>query len=203
MTHDPRNNALTLLFVLLALPTASAVGEDKETTHMSKTSQSPSPRRAIDPALFVAAGPDIRSFEVEELIGASAEDVFAAFTDGAAFKRAYGPDREELAANIDLAIGGRYEWLFDGEIGSNGCQVLSYVPNRMVSFSWNAPTAQPESRALRTWVVVELTPEGPDSTHVRITHLGFGAEAHWDETFAYFQRGWPAVLATLKKNLEG
>ena len=30
--------------------------------------------------------------------------------------------------------GGRYEWLWDGKMGSNDCQVLSFIPNRMISF---------------------------------------------------------------------
>ncbi len=162
----------------------------------------PPQRRQIDPALFVAAGPQLRSFEVEEVIAASCEDLFEAFTDGKAFARAFDPQREALAANIDLAIGGDYEWLLDGEIGSNGCQLLSYIPGRMLSFSWNAPPTQPQSRARRTWVVVELTPQEEGNTRVLITHLGFGAEAHWDETFAYFQRAWPIVLGHFKQNLD-
>ena len=154
----------------------------------------------IDAGLFVAAGMQVRRFEVVQEIAASPERVFAAFTDPAAFVQAYGPDRSELRAEIDLAIGGKYEWLFDGEMGSNGCQVLAYVPDRMLAFSWNAPPEQAASRARRTWVVVELESTG-EGTRVRLTHLGFGEGSEWDETFAYFQRAWPLVLATFEKNL--
>jgi uncharacterized protein YndB with AHSA1/START domain len=159
------------------------------------------PRRDIEAARFVGASANVRSFEVEDVVDAAPPAVFRAFTDRTAFREAYGPDRESLDANIDLAIGGPYEWLFDGTTGSNDCQVLSYIPNRMLSFSWNAPLDQAKSREFFTWVVVEFSPRDRECTHVRITHLGFGEEEHWDRTYEYFQKAWPAVLNTFKKNL--
>ncbi|MEM8835057.1 MAG: SRPBCC domain-containing protein [Planctomycetota bacterium] len=154
----------------------------------------------ISDALFVGRGVDVDHYSVERAMGAPVERVYAAFADGDAFTRSYAPDRDELDANIELAIGGAYEWLWDGETGSNGCQVLSFVPNRMISFSWNAPPGH-ESRDLRTWVVVEFE-ESEGGTRVRLTHLGFGDEAHWQETKAYFQKAWPHVLDQFAKNLE-
>ncbi len=156
--------------------------------------------QSIDPALFVASGMDLRQFTVEATINAPAQRVYAAFADGDAFPKAFAPQRDSVTANIDLAIGGRYEWIW-GDVGSNGCQVLSYIPDRMISFSWNAPPEQPESRALRTWVVVEFR-ETEGATAVSLTHLGFGREPHWDETFEYFQGAWAFVLEQFKANLE-
>lgn len=148
----------------------------------------------IDDSLFVASGSDLRTITIERLMDATPEEIWAAWTTEAGWKAAYGPDRPELGANIELAVGGRYEWLFDGKIGSNECQVLSYLPPRMLSFTWNAPVAQPLSRARRTWVVIEIEP-GPDHrTLVRATQLGFGEGPNWDETKAYFERGWAHVL---------
>jgi len=158
--------------------------------------------RPIDPELFDARGADLRSFTKEAVIQAPVETVWAAWTDGRAFTEIYGRDNDALVANIDLAIGGRYEWLFDGEIGSNGCQILSYVPNRMLSFSWNAPPQQPESRAKHTWVVVELDPVEGGATRVTLTHLGFGDAPHWDESFEYFSKAWPHVLEQFRTQLE-
>ncbi len=157
--------------------------------------------QAIDTSLFEGHGPKVRSFVREATIAAPVAAVYAAWSDGDAFPRAYAPDRPELAAKIGLAIGGPYEWLWDGKLGSNGCQVLSYVPDRMLSFSWNAPPSQKESRDKRTWVVVEFEPAGESSTHVRLTHLGFGKAAHWDETMEYFGKAWTHVLAQFEKNL--
>ncbi len=153
----------------------------------------------IDPALFDARGADVRSFTKEADIAAPAAAVYALWTDAAAWQGLMG---EPSRANLDLEIGGRYEWLFDGNIGSNGCQVLSYIPGRMVSFSWNAPPGQ-ATRERHTWVVVETIETAPGATHVRLTHLGFGQGPDWDQTFAYFDQAWGRVLPMMKANLEG
>jgi uncharacterized protein YndB with AHSA1/START domain len=80
--------------------------------------------------------------------------------------------------------------------------MLSFIPNRLVSFSWNAPPSQPESRAKRTWVVVELEPTAGGETLVRRTHLGFGSEPHWQEARTCFEGAWAHVLAQFKRNRE-
>ncbi len=154
----------------------------------------------IDPSLFDASGHDLRSFTKTRTIRASAADVFAAWTTADGWARVYS---EPSKAEIDLAIGGQYHWLFDGTTGSNGCQILSYIPDRMVSFTWNAPPSQPESRARRTWVVVEMSPvDGDESAcEVRLTHLGFGTEPHWDETYGYFDAAWGHILDRMAERL--
>jgi predicted enzyme related to lactoylglutathione lyase/uncharacterized protein YndB with AHSA1/START domain len=157
--------------------------------------------QSIDTGLF-AAETETRSFVITGTIAAPVDAVYAAWSNGVAFAQAYGPDRPELKANIDLAIGGRYEWLWDGKLGSNDCQVLSFIPGRMISFSWNAPPDQAESRAMRTWVVVDFEATADGGTDITLTHLGFGTAPHWNETYDYFEAAWPTVLATLKKNLE-
>ena len=154
----------------------------------------------IDDTLFVASGSDLRSVSSERLMNATPEEVWAAWTTEIGWKSVYGPERPELHANIELAVGGRYEWLFDGETGSNECQVLSYLPPRMLSFSWNAPTAQPLSREKRTWVVIEIEPSDEHTTLVRTTHLGFGEGPHWDETLTYFDNAWGHVLDQMVSN---
>ena len=152
----------------------------------------------IDPTLFDARGMELRSFTKEIEVAASAAQAYALWTDSAAWMTLMGPDSR---ADINLEIGGRYEWLFDGKIGSNGCQVLSYIPDRMVSFTWNAPPGQ-ATRERRTWVVVETEALTPNSTRLRLTHLGFGQGAAWDETYAYFDQAWGRVLSMMKAGLE-
>ena len=155
----------------------------------------------VDSSTFVASGADVRRFAVSREIGAPVSEVYAAWTNGPAFRAAFAPGLDTLRADIDLAIGGRYEWLFDGVTGSNGCQVHSYVPDRMVSFTWNAPPSQ-STRGKHTWVVVEFE-EGDTArtTHVRLTHLGFGEGEEWDQTLAYFEKAWAFVLDTFHTNL--
>ncbi|MBK7772201.1 MAG: SRPBCC domain-containing protein [bacterium] len=152
----------------------------------------------IDPTLFDARGPQLRSFTKEVEIAVPAARAYALWTDAAAWQQLMDPSGR---ANLDLEIGGRYEWLFDGKIGSNGCQVLSYIPDRMVSFTWNAPPDQ-ATRERRTWVVVETEALTPTTTRVRLTHLGFGQGPDWDITYAYFDNAWGRVLPLMKGSLE-
>lgn len=157
--------------------------------------------RPIDTTLFVSGEPTT-SFVKEAVIAAPVEAVYAAWTDPAAFKAAYDPGNPELDARIDLEIGGRFEWLWDGTAGSNDCQVLSFIPNRMLSFSWNAPPEQIASRAQRSFVVVEFEPTQSGGTKLRLTHQGFGQREHWQQTQAYFEKAWPVVIGNFAKHLE-
>lgn len=118
----------------------------------------------------------------------------------------------EVPSRIEARVGGAYEIYFsgmaapEGQRGSEGCTVLSYLPERMLSFSWNAPPKFPAIRGgpVRTIVVVELTPMGKAMTGVRLTHHGWpGAGAaiadidQWNGAFEYFQKAWPNVLQAL------
>jgi len=152
----------------------------------------------IDPDRFAASGAVLRSFVKERVILAPADRVWADWSTNQGWSTVYPPPS---ASRIALAIGGRYEWLFDGSIGGNGCQILSYIPGRMISFSWNAPPSQPDSRLARTWVVVETEPLDDDTTRLRLTHLGFGDGPGWDETMAYFDRAWDFVLDRLESTV--
>lgn len=84
---------------------------------------------------------------------------------------------------------------------SGWTEILSYIPDRMISFSWNAPPSQPDSRLARIWVVVETEAMDADHTRVRLTHLGFGEGPTWDETMAYFDKAWEYVLAQVESAL--
>ena len=152
----------------------------------------------IDPPCSMPAAPELRSFTKEIEIAAPAPQAYALWTDSAAWMALMGPDSR---ANFDLEIGGRYEWLFDGKVGSNGCQVLSYIPGR-----WSAsPGMRRPGQAMRerrTWVVVETEALTADSTRIRLTHLGFGQGAAWDETYDYFDKAWGRVLPMMKGALE-
>lgn len=156
--------------------------------------------RPIDPALFNASGADVRSFVKTVEIESGVRTVFEAWSTADGWTSVY--DAPGMGAEIDLAIGGPYEWYFYDKTGSNGCQVLSYIPDRMISFTWNAPPDQPVTRGRRTWVVVELEPLGAARTRVTLTHLGFGTGPEWDETYAYFDKAWPSVLGAMASKLK-
>jgi uncharacterized protein YndB with AHSA1/START domain/uncharacterized protein YciI len=103
-------------------------------------------------------------------------------------------------ATIDLRIGGRYEWLFsddapEGQAGSEDCLILSYLPEKMLSFEWNAPPQLPEARRQRTVVVILFDEKVPGQTTVDFNHFGFGVGEEWDQTYDYFDKAWGTVLS--------
>jgi len=62
---------------------------------------------------------------------------------------------------IDLRPGGAYEMLFNqdskpGEQGGEGMIIMSIQPEKMLSFTWNAPPNLPQVRGQMTHVVVRL-----------------------------------------------
>jgi uncharacterized protein YndB with AHSA1/START domain len=89
-----------------------------------------------------------------------------------------------------------------GSRGSESCRMLSFVPGRMVSFTWNAPPHLAATRHEHTWVVIELE-DVAGATRVTVTHTGWPtsglrSEPQWEETFAYFDRAWQGVLKALE-----
>ena len=107
--------------------------------------------------------------------------------------------------NVELRPGGPYEIYFlmdnpPGKRGGEGNVVLSYLPEKMLSFSWNAPPEYPEIRnhAHKTWVVVHFTSVDEDTTEVVIDHLGWPAGEKWEEVYTYFDRAWTIVLDWLE-----
>lgn len=132
------------------------------------------------------------------LVKAPVKEVWRAWTTSQGMKDVLGAN-----CNIELMLGGRYEILFSdqppvGAQGSEGCQVLSFVPERMLSFSWNAPPSIPAMRHHRTFVVVTLTPSGEETT-VELRHAGWRTGQEWDKTYAYFDNAWGFVLSALQK----
>lgn len=110
-------------------------------------------------------------------------------------------------SRIELRPGGFYELYFlldnpPGTRGGEGCRVLSYLPGRMLSFSWNAPPHLARTRARPTWVVIDLQPEG-DGCRFRLTQLGWPKsewdqpDSQWPETYAYFDAAWGRVVDLL------
>ncbi len=192
-----KNHSIVIILLVLVSCAVANTG----TSSVGDTTMKPG--KSIDARKFLASGPVVELIAKDSVVNAPLKTVYRAWTDGDAFHSAYAPDREEFRANIDLTIGGRYEILWDGEIGSNGCQVLSYVPDEQISVSWNAPPTQPESRAAHTWVVVSFEQITPKQTLVKMRHIGFGRNEHWRETQEYFDGAWDYLLGQFEINLDG
>ena len=132
------------------------------------------------------------------LVPASRSAVWRAWTVSEEAATFFAPQ-----AKIDLRIGGCYEILFfpdnpPGERGAEGLRILSFLPEEMLSFEWNAPPQFPEIRRQKTWVVVQLSEVTDADTEVRLTHLGWGSGDDWDQVYAYFDQAWDLVLGRLQ-----
>ncbi|MFH1843673.1 MAG: SRPBCC domain-containing protein [bacterium] len=151
----------------------------------------------IDTSLFVASGSELRTLVKEALVAGTPAEVFAAWTTEAGILSFL-----EVESNIDLRIGGPMELYFgpdlpEGQKGSESCQILSYVPDRMLSFSWNGPPLFPEERSKRSWVVIFFDEMPSGRTKVQLQHLGFGTGGRWDDVYEYFDNAWGKVLEWL------
>jgi uncharacterized protein YndB with AHSA1/START domain len=113
-------------------------------------------------------------------------------------------------SNVELRIGGAYEWFLDGEPDSNGrrggegSKVLAYLPYEMIAFTWTFP---PDVSVLReageTTQVVVIFKEEPDGfVRVRLNAHGWKEGDEWQRGWDYFDEAWSYVLHALKQNLE-
>jgi uncharacterized protein YndB with AHSA1/START domain len=154
--------------------------------------------------VIVAASvlPADRSVKKSVVVDAPVAEVWKAWTTPEGIATFFSPN-----ANVDLRPGGRYEILFSklmpaGLRGAEGCQVLSYIPERMLSFSWNAPPNLPVMRLHKTFVVLEFTPVEEGKTRVDLTNGGYGEGADWDKAYAYFDSAWTWVTNSLQKRFK-
>lgn len=147
------------------------------------------------------------SIELETLINGPRSEVWHLLSTSEGWKRALGVDNK-----IELRPGGPFELYFrkdgpEGARGSEGCTVLSYLPEEMLSFTWNAPPDNPNARAKHTWVVIRLDDAGSTRTRVRLSHLGFAEhakaspehEAEWKAVRDHFAEAWPRVLEAMRR----
>ncbi|MBT3229081.1 MAG: SRPBCC domain-containing protein [Candidatus Marinimicrobia bacterium] len=137
------------------------------------------------------------------LVQADLKSSWEKWTTHAGLKTFLGLDNK-----IELTPGGPYEIYFlldnpEGTRGGEGNQVLSFLPPRMLSFTWNAPPTIPEVRnhSHKTWVVIQLEEVDARQTRVSLDHLGWLDGEKWDETYAYFDHAWEIVLDSLKESL--
>ena len=128
--------------------------------------------------------------------------VWQAWTTHEGLKTFFGKDNK-----IELVPNGAFEiyFLLDnpaGLRGSEGCKVLSYLPEKYFSFSWNAPPQLEEIRNsdYKTWVVVSFDALSDQQTEVTLTHLGWPKDEKWTPVFEYFSEAWEVVLKNLTRN---
>jgi uncharacterized protein YndB with AHSA1/START domain len=148
------------------------------------------------------ASDPLAPIEHERIVELPRQRVWELLESSAGWKRWLG-----VESKIEMTPGGAFEIYFgseapEGQRGSEGCKVLSYVPGRMLSYSWNANPMHAHARTRHTWVVIELADAGAAATRVTLRHMGFAEqakqnpehEAEWKEVRAYFQSAWGRVL---------
>jgi uncharacterized protein YndB with AHSA1/START domain len=164
-------------------------------------------RQIVVVLLLIISGMGVRAempiLQMEVSINAPIDTVWNAWTseDGLAF---ISPE-----SNIELRIGGAYEWFLDGEPdelgkrGSEGSHILAYLPDKMIAFSWTFPPAVPELRIAdeRTQVVV-LLDEADGQVRVRLYAHGWQDGEPWQSGWEYFDHAWRLVLDRMKSHLE-
>lgn len=144
-----------------------------------------------------------RLLKMSVAVNVDAHEAWNAWTTRDGLKTFLGEDNR-----VELRPGGPFEIYFlmkapEGMRGSEGCTVLSFIPDRMLSFTWNAPPSIPKLRDAKahTQVVLEFRPRGAHRTEISLTQQGFGVGEDWDKYYEYFDRAWGHVLESLKERL--
>ncbi len=153
---------------------------------------------------------ETQRIDLEIVVNASLNDVWRAWTTNEGVRSFFSQH-----TNVRLAIGGPFEMFFvsdapEGQQGSEGCKILSYLPKEMLSFSWSAPPKFAHARRHFTWVVLRFEELSGNQVRVKLSHIGWREmkAAHpdhadeWDQVYEYFSAAWPRVLENLKKRFD-
>jgi uncharacterized protein YndB with AHSA1/START domain len=136
------------------------------------------------------------SLTIKRRFNASAEKVFAAWTDPEKVKRWMGPGEVKvLSAENDPRSGGRYRWLMkspDGQEHDVGGVYREFIPNEKLVFTWTWKST-PERDSL---VTITFCSDG-NGTIMTLTHEQFFDEEARDR----HQNGWNGAMDKLDKYL--
>jgi uncharacterized protein YndB with AHSA1/START domain/uncharacterized protein YciI len=139
----------------------------------------------------------------EVIVKAPRNDVWKAWTTTEGLKSFFSED-----VKIEFRVGGPFEIYFGPESavgmrGSEDCKILSFLPQEMLSFEWNAPPDFGDLRYQYTRVVITFESVDSAKTKVRFTQLGWGKGEGWDKVYDYFDKAWAYVLANFQKSFAG
>lgn len=109
--------------------------------------------------------------------------------------------------NIEMKVGGKWEIYFlsdadSGKKGTEGCKVLSFIPNQMVSFTWKAPPNFDKIQDQFSWVVINFEEVNKNETKVELVHLGWKNDPHWDRFKDYSGKTWERILTWLSASFK-
>ncbi len=144
-----------------------------------------------------------RAVVAEVVVKTGVDEAWKAWTTEEGIKAFLAP-----ACKIDLRVLGVFAISFNpsappGQQTAEDNLILAIQPQKMFSFTWNAPPHLPNVSKQRTSVVVRFKALGENQTKVTLTETGWGEDEEWDKAFAYFSSAWQdIVLPRLKYSLE-
>lgn len=146
----------------------------------------------------LAAGAEEKMLVKEVVVKAPVEEVYKAWSTSEGVASFFAPE-----ARIEARPDGPFEVYMNpyakpGLKGADDMRVLAVQPNKLLSFTWNAPPHLAEARKQRTVVILRFAP-AEDGTRLTLTQVGWGEGGQWDENYKYFDRAWGNVLANLQK----
>jgi len=134
------------------------------------------------------------------VINQNLEYLWSLWTTNEGLKKLFRADN-----HIELEPFGAFEIYFDpdkpqGLKGTETCQILSFIPKEMLSFTWNAPLDYDYVRNhdYKTWVVVKFKEVNNGHTAVTLTHLGWPEGEAWEKALLYFERAWGIIMKRME-----
>ncbi len=149
---------------------------------------------------YAAAVTD-RVLHKEVTVPGTLSDVWRLWTTDDGLRSFFSPN-----SHIELRVGGPFEILFSmdspvGERGSEDCRILSWLPERMLSYEWNAPPSLGPMRQKHSHVVILFEEAGPGKVRVDFNQYGWGEGEGWQKVYEYFDRAWSYVLGNFEKRM--
>ncbi|WP_051318771.1 SRPBCC family protein [Chitinimonas koreensis] len=140
--------------------------------------------------------------ELAVTVKAPVASVWQAWTTSTGITSFFAPEAE-----VEARPDGPFRIIIDpyaapGMQGADDMKVLAAEPEKLLSFTWNAPPHLPQARQQRTVVILRFAPEGEAATRLTLSHLGWGSSGEWPQARAYFEKAWPNVLGQLQRRFE-
>jgi uncharacterized protein YndB with AHSA1/START domain len=140
-----------------------------------------------------------RAIYKQVVVDATLAEVWQAWTTTEGVQTFFSPN-----AGVELRIGGQFEIYFlddnpYGLKGSENCKILAYLPQRMLSFTWNGPPQFGKLRDIKTQVNILFEETSPGKVRVDFIQHGWGVGEDWDKLYDYFDKAWGYVLGNLQK----
>jgi uncharacterized protein YndB with AHSA1/START domain len=140
-----------------------------------------------------------RTLELDTVVQATLGEVWEAWSTNGGVRSFLSPD-----SRIEITVGGPYELIFypeapEGERGTEGCRLLSYLPEQMISFEWRPPPSFPKLRKKKTRIILKMDPHPSGGVSVSLVQAGLGSGKRWDALYNYLDREWDRVLDRLNR----